>query len=161
MSPRRPRQPARRSNGRIVLFLALVGILLAWAAWQFRPQIADETRVTLVRVSDGDTVVVKDAAGRDIKVRLIGVDAPELGTAASFRSALFVAELAEAAGELRLEPDPHRSHDKYGRVLGWLWVTSVDGQSLLLNEELIRQGHATFYEDTSPRAKYYDRVSKH
>ncbi|MDQ3024702.1 MAG: thermonuclease family protein, partial [bacterium] len=102
----------------------------------------------LVRVSDGDTLVVQDGQGRRLKVRIIGVDAPELGTAASFRSALYTAELCEKAMTIRIEPEPTRQTDKYGRTLGWVWLTMPDGRRLLLNEQIIRHGHAKLYEDT-------------
>ena len=114
--------------------------------------------VTLVRVSDGDTVVVEDSDGKQIKVRLIGVDAPELGTAASFRSALYAAELCEKAREIRIEPEPTRSTDKYGRVLGWVWLTMPDGERRLLNHEMIHSGNAARYEPTSHSVKYYNQL---
>jgi micrococcal nuclease len=114
--------------------------------------------VTLVRVSDGDTLVVSDSSGREVKVRLVGVDAPELGTAASFRSALYTAELCEAAREIRLEPEPTRDTDKYGRVLAWVWLTLPDGKRKLLNHELIHSGNARRFEPTRRNVKYYDQL---
>lgn len=114
--------------------------------------------VTLVRVSDGDTVVVQDSGGRQIKVRLVGVDAPELGTSASFRSALFSAELCEKAREIRIEPEPTKSTDKYGRVLAWVWLTMPDGKRRLLNHELIHNNHAEIFQPTSRSVKYYDQL---
>jgi endonuclease YncB( thermonuclease family) len=154
-SPPRRRSRLRRTLGLLLLLLVLLG---AGYFWFILSRPAPPDVVTLVRVSDGDTVVVRDSRGRQVKVRLVGVAAPELGTAASFRSALYCAELCEAAEELRLEPEPSRGVDKYGRVLGWLWLTDRRGREVLLNEELIRSGHAELYEGTSRKVKYWNRL---
>lgn len=146
-----------RSASKSLLALLLILALLSAGAWWFsRHRPVDPNVVTLVRVSDGDTLVVKADGNRQLKVRLIGVDAPELGTAESFRSALFTAELCEKAIEIRLEPEPTRSTDKYGRILGWVWLSMPDGKRKLLNHELIHNGYAHLYEPTSHSVKYYN-----
>jgi endonuclease YncB( thermonuclease family) len=116
-------------------------------------------RVSVIKVTDGDTIHVRDSRGVEIKVRLIGIDAPELGTAASFRSALYAAELVEGAREVWLEPDPGKPLDKYGRTLGWVFVVTPEGDELLLQEELIRAGLADLYRDAKG-SKYYDRLER-
>lgn len=150
-------KPGRRGAWRAaVLLIAATAIAVIYLLVWHKPVQPDT--VSLIRVSDGDTVIVADRAGRRLSVRLIGVDAPELGTAASFRSALFAAELCEAARSIRLEPEPGRGVDKYGRVLGWVWLTMPDGRELLLNQELIRSRNAKLYEPTSKSVKYYHRL---
>jgi micrococcal nuclease len=153
---------AGRSRSTLGRFLAIVLLLLGGAGYGAN-RLGLFTRVepdvvTLVRVSDGDTVVVQDSGGRQIKVRLVGVDAPELGTSASFRSALFSAELCEKAREIRLEPEPTKPTDKYGRVLAWVWLTMPDGKRRLLNHELIHSGNAEMFQPTSRNVKYYDKL---
>ena len=153
------RAPRRNIWARWGVSFLLLLVLIGFAAWKlglFHRVAPDE--VTLDHVADGDTIVVKDSTGHKIKVRLIGVDAPELGTAASFQSALFTARLCEKAREIKLEPEPTRSLDKYGRVLGWVWLTLPDGKRLLLNHELIHSGNAHLYRPTSTRVKYFDQL---
>jgi endonuclease YncB( thermonuclease family) len=151
----------RQGNGRgILLGILATGLVLigAIALWLKLHNHVRPDAVTLVRVSDGDTIVVENRANAQMKIRLVGVDAPELGTAASFRSALFAAELCEKATEIRVEPEPTRSTDKYGRLLGWVWLTMPDGRRTLLNHELIHSGNAEVYEPTSHNVKYYNQL---
>jgi micrococcal nuclease len=150
------RAPGTRRRAASVLTALLLSAAGAAGWWALRGPALDAGVVELVRVSDGDTLVVEDSQGREQKVRLIGVDAPELGTAASFRCALQAAELLEGASRIRVEAEPSRPLDKYGRTLGWVWVTGRDGQELLLNAELIDSGNAEVFPGTSRKVKYYD-----
>lgn len=113
--------------------------------------------VHLTKVIDGDTIRVTNASHEEVKVRLIGVDAPELGTAASFQAALATAELLENAKTIRLEPDPGDPKDKYGRVLGWIWIDDGSGKEILLQEKLVALGLVELYRDAAG-SKYYSRL---
>jgi endonuclease YncB( thermonuclease family) len=86
------------------------------------------------------------------------VDAPELGTAASFRCALFCAEQLEAAHRIHIEPEPSKPKDKYGRTLAWVWYTDSADEERLLNAEVIDAGYAEVFSGTSERVKYWDRL---
>lgn len=55
---------------------SLLGLLLALALWTLAGLEPWQGRV--VSVPDGDTIVVRDEHGNDVRVRLYGVDAPEL-----------------------------------------------------------------------------------
>lgn len=106
----------------------------------------------LGRVVDGDTVTGV-LRGQDERVRLVGVDAPELGQGrAGARASAALSELLR--GELRLET-AENERDRYGRVLGWLWA-EAGGEWTLVNAELVRQGHAFVYlfreNEDSPHA---------
>ena len=148
---------------RIFIALVLIGGSLAGYracdAWRNRGVVGREP-VALRDVVDGDTLWVIDQRGKEIKVRLMGIDTPELGTAASFRSALYAAEMLEEADVIWLEPDPGKPLDKYGRTLGWVWLElpGRDGEALL-QEELIRAGLAELYRDAGG-SKYYARLEK-
>jgi micrococcal nuclease len=118
-----------------VLALALA-LSLAWPAEQ----------ATVVRVVDGDTLVV-EIGGSEERVRLIGVDTPEtvhpqkpveyFGKEAS----AFTTRMAEGA-VVRLEADPQTAdRDKYGRLLRYVYLP--DGK--LLNAEIIAQGYGFAY----------------
>jgi endonuclease YncB( thermonuclease family) len=89
----------------------------------------------VTRVSDGDTLWVQpdDAARRPLKLRLHGIDAPELcqrwGLQA--RDALAARVLRQ-----RVHVDV-RARDNYGRALGALRVDGAD-----VSAELVSRGHA-------------------
>lgn len=100
-----------------------------------RPRLTSGTCV-VTRISDGDSLEC-GSAGR---IRLIGVDAPELsqnphGTAA--KAAL--ARLIPPGTTVTLEPDS-TLRDRYGRQLAYLWI---EGQ--LVNWRLVREGWALAY----------------
>ena len=97
----------------------------------------------VVRVVDGDTIVVRMSAGEE-RVRLIGVDTPEsvdprrpvecFGKEASARTAA----LLPPGTLVRLERDVE-PRDRYGRLLAYVY-RHADG--LFVNAELLRQGYA-------------------
>ena len=55
---------------------SLLGLLLALALWTLAGLEPWQGRV--ISVPDGDTIVARDAHGNDVRVRLYGIDAPEL-----------------------------------------------------------------------------------
>lgn len=148
----------------LFLPLAAAACIAAYFAHPTAP-LAERFAVSLVRVSDGDTVVLRDARGRQYHVRLYGVDTPELGAADGFRAALYAATQLEAARGIELEPEPrmHRAwdrtlvRDRYGRVLGWVWYEDQQGRKHLLNEDLLRQEFAALYHK-KPQGKYGARL---
>lgn len=95
----------------------------------------------MARVTDGDSVVLE--GGR--RVRLLGIDAPELereGQPADFlahKAKRALADLAEGK-RVRLEYDELR-YDRYGRTLAFLFLP--DGTNL--SRAQVRQGLARVY----------------
>ena len=74
----------------------------------------------VVGVHDGDTIsVMRD--GEAVKVRLAGVDCPEIGQPYGKRAKRFVSDLAFGK-EVQVRAE---TKDKYGRIVGW--VTLPDG----------------------------------
>jgi endonuclease YncB( thermonuclease family) len=161
--PGHPRSRARSFALQLLLYLLAALVIAGFVYWRLIPHGLSLARqpVKLVRVSDGDTIVVRDSRGHELKVRLAVIDTPELGTAAAFRSALYTAELLENARriELELEPTAHRAaaQDRYDRLLGWVWVTRSDGHEVLLQEELLRAGLAEVYSGRK-HGKYLERL---
>ena len=97
----------------------------------------------VARVIDGDTVELEDQS----RVRLLAVDAPEMGfeTGKPELHALAATdwlqqELSGQRVKLRYGP---RHTDVYGRRLAWIY----DGEQQLINEQLLRLGHARLVTD--------------
>jgi micrococcal nuclease len=104
------------------------------------------------KVVDGDTIDVDIDLGFDIsfssRVRLAGIDTPESRTTDLKEKALGV-EVKEkikkeiaAAKEIVIKTEKPDSSEKYGRILGWLFL---DGNTVSLNQQLIDQGYAWTY----------------
>jgi len=101
---------------------------------------------TVVRVVDGDTLVVK-IDGAEKHVRLVGIDTPETHKpgvkveCGGPEAAAYMKELAPVGAAVKLVADPTQDKvDRYGRMLAY---ASVHGQSLQL--EQLYQGNAEVY----------------
>lgn len=115
--------------------------------------------VTLIRVIDGDTLLVNHD-GEEERIRLIGIDTPEsvnpdkeknneYGEAASS----FTKGLLSKGDTLYLEYDAERT-DKYDRTLAYVWRDKTNTNvAYMVNAQIIRSGYA----DTiiiEPNTKY-------
>jgi micrococcal nuclease len=108
-----------------------------------------EANAVVERVVDGDTIDA-DIGGRAERVRLIGIDTPEIAHEAfddrpandtecyGDEAHAFTATLLPAGTEVRLERDVV-GRDDYGRILAYVHRAS-DG--IFVNFELVRQGYA-------------------
>jgi endonuclease YncB( thermonuclease family) len=93
---------------------------------------------TVTNVVDGDTIDVEFADGRTARVRLIGVDTPEVHgeiECYGIAAAQFTAEWLDHK-QVALERDVSET-DRYGRLLRYVWIGPY-----LFNELLVRQGYA-------------------
>lgn len=90
----------------------------------------------VVKVIDGDTVDVL-RAGRPVRVRLFGIDAPEKGQPFGRAAKRCLAELAA----LKTVEVRGRTQDRYGRTVGELLLPG--GQSV--NRRLVAAGYAWHY----------------
>jgi micrococcal nuclease len=111
---------------------------------------------TVVSVSDGDSIRV-ELNGETVRVRYIGIDAPEVDDAPEpFAAQATDANARLVAGqEVVLETDVSDT-DRFGRLLRHVWLDTDAGWALV-NLELLRQGMArvvTF----PPDVKYHDRL---
>jgi micrococcal nuclease len=89
-------------------------------------------RVTLV--SDGDSLRLAGVG----RVRLIGIDAPELGGECFGREAAAFAERVAPPGtRVRYRPGVER-RDRYGRLLAYVWLPG----GRMLNGLLVEEGYA-------------------
>jgi len=122
----------------------------------------DRGTFVVTRVVDGDTVHldVPDNEDRVTKVRLLGIDAPEMGDART-RPMYFAEEATRFATDLALGTivtvyidEPAGSRDKYDRLLAYLQLP--DGR--FLNEELLQGGYV--YADLRFRHSYYSKYKQ-
>lgn len=149
------RAEPRRSVAILRLLLFIVLLLGSFGFFYFQPglrlamQDSGYISVMLDTVVDGDTAWFRAAHRERIKVRFIGINAPDSGGSDFFRSGLLAAELLEQAERIELEPDPRTPEDKHGRMLAWVWLSMPDGSKLLLQEEMLRAGQAELYRDAA------------
>lgn len=127
----------------------------------------------VLRVYDGDTFKCRLDGGKEIKVRLIGVDTPESSkNIKAYRDAErsktdiekivqmgqaakeFVKGILKKGTQVVLETDVQPT-DKYGRILAYVYLP--DGK--MLNMLLIEEGFATVYT-IPPNVKYAKELEK-
>ncbi len=106
----------------------------------------------LIAVVDGDTIDVEIDLGFDIsifkRVRLAGIDTPESRTSDKFEKSLGLESKAKlkqmlsSATTIVIKTEKPDSSEKYGRVLGWLYI---DDTKVSVNDTLIASGYAWSY----------------
>lgn len=144
----------RRRRYRQVTFVGLV--LLALSAVLDRAGVFkypgddwrnfDHQTFVVTHVADGDTLVVQPSGGgAGTRVRLLGIDAPELRSADDNARPDFWAYDAKQYAERRAEGKPvtlrleqTETRDRYRRLLAYVYVSDSDN----LNLDLVRDGHA-------------------
>jgi micrococcal nuclease len=151
----------RRGRAAVALLVVAVVAVVAVAALIGARRAPGRTArsVTIVRVVDGDTVVVH-LPGGDEKVRLIGIDTPETvdprkpvqcyGPEASARTK---ALLPKGTG-IRLERDAE-ARDRYGRLLAYVYRA---GDGTFVNLALAEEGFAHPLT-IAPNVAYADRFA--
>lgn len=149
LSPNRsPRPVSQRRSPTPATFAVIVFIVMAMLRMLiFRPEsgvLQPSFQAATVRyVIDGDTVDLED--GR--RVRLLGIDAPEVGfnekpaEAWAEESTLWLRDRLEGR-QVQLRVD-EKMKDRYGRTLAWIF----DEQNVLINRELLAEGHAKLLPD--------------
>ena len=127
-----------------------------------------EYRVKKVhKVVDGDTIDVDIDLGFSVsffsRVRLAGIDTPESRTTDAKEKALGLEvkekikkELA-AAKDVVIKTEKPDSSEKYGRILGWVFL---DGSDVSLNQRLINEGYAWTYGGGTKIKDFDELVAK-
>ena len=103
-------------------------------------------------VVDGDTIDVIIDLGFDIlfasRVRLAGIDTPESRTKDLNEKALgleakeYLKKQLKDAKSVVIKTEKMDSSEKYGRILGWIYV---DNNTVSLNDQMIEDGYAWGY----------------
>jgi endonuclease YncB( thermonuclease family) len=117
---------------RLALVFALFWTLIAWDS-----ATADTLSGQVVAVSDGDTIGVLDAQRVTHRIRLAGIDAPELGQPFSQRSKQHLAGLVHGR-EVQVQ---WNKLDRYGRVVGKVIADDLD-----VCREMVAAGLAWHYK---------------
>ena len=114
-------------------------------------------KAKLDRVVDGDTVDALIDIGFDIwfkkRIRFKGVDTWESrtrnleekkkGLAAKARTKELLEKVSSKSGYFRIKS---YGTGKYGRVLADLFIQDKEGNTININKQLIKEGHAYIYE---------------
>ena len=101
------------------------------------PILAFAGEAQVKKIHDGDTIKAI-WKGREVNVRFYGIDCPEKDQPYGMQAKKYVSEMIRGRD---VEVEPTGQPDKYGRVLGLVYV---DGK--LLNEALIINGLAWVYD---------------
>lgn len=103
-------------------------------------------------VVDGDTIDVDIDLGFSVsfsqRVRLAGIDTPESRTTDKAEKVLgleakeYLKSKLKDAKVVVIKTEKPDSSEKYGRILGWLYV---DGDTISINDQMIEDGYAWGY----------------
>ena len=115
------------------------------------PALAEPYRV--VDVADGDTITIEPkSGGARAKVRLHGIDAPELGQPYGQAAKSFVVKAAMYK-EVDVQPTP-QGKDQYGRIVA---VVVLPGGAVL-QERLLQEGLAWVYPQFCKNCKEWEAM---
>lgn len=103
----------------------------------------------VVWVVDGDTLHVKDRAGRRYKIRLSGINAPEKRQPYSQKSKRHLISLAYDA-RVRVH---WQKRDRYGRIIGKVIAGGRD-----INLAMVKAGYARWYRRFAAEQSKVDRL---
>lgn len=118
------------------------------------------------KVVDGDTIDVDIDLGFSVsfssRVRLAGIDTPESRTTDNIEKALglevkeYLKHRLEGAENIVIRTEKPDSSEKYGRILGWLFINKSEES---LNDEMVRKGYAWGY-DGGTKKKDFEELRK-
>lgn len=154
-----------------ILILLILAVMILFAAGRIGFKTVKESgeleAVRLVRVVDGDTIIV-EKAGEEIRVRLLCVNCEESvhrdaerNTEKGKEASEFTKEYLEDYPTLYLQYD-EELYDQYDRVLAYVWLTDdvdveskEDVEQYMFNAILLEEGQAevVVYE---PNHRYAD-----
>ena len=118
----------------ILIPVFLILLLLFRYVSEIGPDRTADARFHVINVIDGDTI---ELTGGEL-LRLLAIDTPEKGEPFYDSARIFLQHLVEGKN---LEVSfSHKSRDKYGRLLGYVYIDSI-----FINKEIIKQGLANIY----------------
>jgi micrococcal nuclease len=147
-------------TSRLIILLIITLSIPEFSCNSIRNHGTEVLYLNVIKIVDGDTFWVDDGSEKGIKIRLIGVDAPESRNTGKKKIGYYGQQSKEYLTKLldnkkvRLEYDVDR-HDKYERTLAYVYLE--DGT--FLNAELIKQGYAMVMT-VPPNVKCSDKFVK-
>ncbi len=151
--PRNSNKPAIRWWARLTFSLVLLALAALWLAGCGSESPGPPPEAKVAQVIDGDTLVLENG----LRVRVLGLDAPEMGK--DGRPPEFLAVAAKNSltdltlnKRVRLEYDRLR-YDHYGRLLAYLFLP----EGTFVNAEILRQGLARVYFH-EPNFRYREQL---
>ncbi len=103
----------------------------------FSPQIFADVNGVIFRVIDADTVVLKSDQGINYKIRLLGIDAPEINQVYGKEATRYLSNKVLGKNLKVLG----KNKDRYHRLLGKLILNGND-----INLDLVKNGMAWHYK---------------
>lgn len=137
------------------LFIIIFTVLI-WSCRSGASRSEESEYMNVLRVVDGDTFWLDDGSEKGVKIRLIGVDAPETRNSGRKTVGHFGKQSKEYLSklindkEVRLEYDIDKE-DQYKRTLAYVFLS--DGT--FVNAELLEQGYAMAMT-IPPNVRYAD-----
>ena len=141
--------------GSIIAILLAGGVFGGYRVIQDREADVFEDSVhEVVHVVDGDTIDIEN----EVRIRLLGIDAPERGECFYNESKAYMKELLKNE-HIRIEKDISGA-DRYDRLLRYVYVPSdsPEEDDIFANEEMVRYGYAKTYGE-SPDNRYRDLLA--
>jgi micrococcal nuclease len=121
----------------------------------------------VLKIVDGDTIDVDIDLGFSVsftqRVRLAGIDTPESRTTDLKEKALglevkeYLKNLLDGAEDIVIQTEKPDSSEKYGRILGWLFINDED---ISLNEKMINEGYAWEYDGGTKKKDFDSLLAK-
>jgi len=121
----------------------------------------------VLKVVDGDTIDVDIDLGFNVsytqRVRLAGIDTPESRTTDLKEKALglevkeYLKHSLEGAEDVIIQTEKPDSSEKYGRILGWLFINDDE---ISLNEKMINEGYAWEYDGGTKKKDFDSLLAK-
>tara|TARA_X000000368_G_scaffold393802_1_gene359816 strand:+ start:158 stop:664 length:507 start_codon:yes stop_codon:yes gene_type:complete len=134
------------------LRISLIIILFLFCTYTFA-----DFNAQVVRVIDGDTIQVKDNLGHKFKIRLLGIDTPEIKQAFGKESSDYLKSIVTGKKILIIsKPDNDKPYtlDFYKRVLAKVILNGKD-----INLEMVKKGMAWHYKKYKNNQPFDDQQS--
>ena len=135
------------------------------SAQQIAPPLTEQWTVT--KVSDGDTMTVRQTTGQEMKIRLGCIDAPEIphgnqpGQPFGEEAKVKLQSLVAAAdNEVMVIPI---EKDKYGRTVAEIMSAGKNGVEVSFQEEMLKSGMSYLYRqylNKCPNASAFEQAQK-
>ena len=110
-------------------------------------------------VIDGDTFSVGRCGEEGERIRLLGINAPEIEH--DGQPAECYGEDARTALDQLIGNETvwlsfgSECQDQYGRTLAWVWIAQDDDEPMLVSEWMLRNGHARLYDGEGATSLVY------